>query len=101
MRGADDFGARHAQPLQGVEADGVGRQQVGQVEANRSSGAGARAAQFMHLGGVEPAGELNRASVSLFLDLNAALHAALMSKVGTIATYGRPCDLWRGAHHGW
>lgn len=42
----------------------------------------------MHLRGVEAAGELNRASVGLLLHVNAALHGVLLSKVGTIASYG-------------
>jgi len=76
--------ARGAQPLQCIEADGIGRQQVGQVNPDRAGRVSEGGAQFMHLRGVQPSGEVNRASSSLLLNLNAALHESLPSKVGTM-----------------
>ena len=90
MSGADDFGAGRAQALQRVKADSISGEQVGEIQADRAGGAGTRAAQFMHLRGVQTPGEVNRASVSELLDLNAAFHARVRSKVDTIASCAGP-----------
>lgn len=44
MCGAGDFSAGMAQALQRIEADGIGGQQVGEVDTNRPGRAGAGAA---------------------------------------------------------
>jgi hypothetical protein len=97
----DDFSALGPHALQRIEPHRIDGQQVGEVDADWSGGAGTRRAQFMHLRGVEPSSEVNRASVSVLLYLNAAFHVSLLSKVGTIASWAVPAGCRGAAHHRW
>ena len=83
LRDPDDRGAVVAQPAQDVHAYGVERDEIREVEPERSSRLSAHAPQLAHLGLREPPGQVNGATVGHLHDPNTALHLVMRGKTDT------------------
>jgi hypothetical protein len=81
------------QPAQRVEADGIGREQIRQVDPDVADGGVADAPQLGHVRRVQVPGEMNGAAIGPWFDLDATLHerGLRQDRHQTDETMSTPC----------
>jgi hypothetical protein len=93
-RDADEIGASVSQPAQGVDADGIGRKEIGEVDPDPSRARRVDATQLVHLLRSEMPGEVNGAPIALAHNLNPALHESHCGKTDTSGVWLKTAVFW-------